>query len=123
MTKICNQTDIDKSKLGFVVRKIIANHLEEIFSANDISDLAELGAVYYTSELSAVKKLIDLNSIEWSTQISVDDKNVKSMFYLCCYVVNNDVAIDVLMPRSVLDDESLRLVEEAVNRRDYYYFC
>lgn len=122
MTKICNNTDVENSALDFKVRKIIANHLAEILSANNISDLSELGAIYYASDLGTVRKLIDIKSIEWSVQISVDDENEKSTFFLCCYVLSNDVAIDVLFPKSILDKESLRLVEEPVNRRDYYYF-
>ena len=81
MTKICNQTDIDKSELDFKVRKIISNHLAEIFSANNISNLSEVGAIYFASDLDTVGMLIDIKSIEWSVQISVDDGKEKSMFF------------------------------------------
>lgn len=123
MIKICNQSDIESCEIDFKVRKIISNHLAEILTANDITDITELGAIYYATSLDSAQSLIDFCSIEWSVKIIVNDRNEQSIYYLCCYVVSNDIAIDVLIPKSVLDKESLNLVEETVNRRDYYYFC
>ena len=122
MKKICNNTDVENSALDFKVSKIIANHLAEIFEANGITDISGLGAIYYAPSLNAVTTLIDINYIEWAVKIYVNDENGQSIFYLCCYVVDNDTAVDVLMPESILDGNTLEQIESAVNRRDYYYY-